>query len=156
MRRRLKVEARLEDDRPYVIPFLRMRGKWLEQMGFPPDRYVEVSMIQPGLLQIRLQPEIQQATELNDKPSAPGSWQDGPIAGISSYSFDYCVHCIEKWEHERRTGFTKSWRELAKRKIQEWEAFMADHYPHQKCPKHVTGDSDPAPVDQSIPNDRRV
>ena len=60
-KRSLKIEARLEDNRPYVIPYLRLRGKWLEKMGFPPERHVEVSLIEPGRLEIRLQPVDAQA-----------------------------------------------------------------------------------------------
>ena len=65
MKRSLKIEARLEDHRPYVIPYLRLRGKWLEKMGFPPERHVEVSLIEPGRLEIRLKAVDGQADEVD-------------------------------------------------------------------------------------------
>ncbi len=126
MKRSLKVEARMEDDRKYVIPYLRMRGKWLERMGFPPDRHVEVSMIEPGLLQIRLKPEGSEQ-EAGENGQQVGNGERSVESKV--HSFEHCVARIEYLEEECHNAFSRAWREHCKREIGEWRAYVAKHHP---------------------------
>ena len=134
MKRSLKVEARMEDGRKYVIPYLRMRGKWLERMGFPPDRHVEVSMIEPGLIEIRLKPEGKEKQTGTDIDRLDNGGSDRS----SFYSLDHCLARIEQLKHECRSAFTSTWRHRCGREIAEWDAYVAKHYPEHRRSK--TGD----------------
>ena len=127
MKRSLKVEARMEDNRKYVIPYLRMRGKWLEKMGFPPDRHVEVSMIEPGLLQIRLKPNGCVAGA-NGEPVISGHRDVESVV----HTLEHCVARMEQLRQECRGAFSRAWRKHCKREIEEWRAYVAKHYPDHR------------------------
>jgi hypothetical protein len=126
--RSLKVEAEGDPWRSKLKPKLRLVGRWLEQMGFPPGGRVEVSPIEPGLLQIKLKPSVcAEATTPYGSPSQTGTQSPEPRV----MSLDECIASLEQWEENRRTAFTKPWREHCKRRITEMEAYILEHYPPQ-------------------------
>lgn len=51
--RRLKIEAVGDFCAGRVKPKIRLTGKWLEQAGFPPGEHVRVSLVAPGVMQLR-------------------------------------------------------------------------------------------------------
>ncbi len=132
----LKIEEEGDFWRKATKPKIRLTGRWLEQMGFPPHRYVEVSMIQPGVLQLRLKPEADgQETQSN---------------GDTIPSFEECMDTIEHLEHEARTAFSPAWRHRCKREIAEWEAFVAKHYPGRNA-KAVSKSVAPSATETASP-----
>lgn len=129
--RSIKVEADGDTWKKKIKPKIRLMGRWLEQMGFPPGRRVEVSLIEPGVLQIKLKPEA--CAQI----SGPLGFHEG-IGNIGTptlHSFEHCVARIQHLENERRKAFSKAWREHCKREIAEWEAYIAEHYPNLRRPK---------------------
>lgn len=106
---------KIEEDGDFWLkktkPKIRLMGRWLEQMGFPPHRHVVVTMIQPGLLQLKLKPDN---TELELQEAVP--------------SFEECVAALERLHRDIRSAFTPAWRHRCKRDVAEWEALIAKHY----------------------------
>lgn len=124
--RRLKVEAEGDPWKKNIRPKIRLVGKWLEKMGFPPERHVEVSPVEPGVLQIRLAPECLQES------IPPGSYE---TKQRTVRSLEHCVARLEHLEKEKLTAFSKAWREHCKREIDEWKAYIAEHYPDYRRSK---------------------
>lgn len=60
MKRKLKVEGFGEPEAPYGEPSrarkvqVRLKGKWLQAAGFPAGRYIDLRVISPGVIEIRL------------------------------------------------------------------------------------------------------
>lgn len=50
---RLKIEAVGDFAAGRVTPKIRLTGKWLERAGFPPGEHVQVSLVAPGVMQLR-------------------------------------------------------------------------------------------------------
>ena len=127
--RRLKVEAEGDPWEKNIRPKIRLVGKWLEKMGFPPERHVEVSPVEPGVLQIRLAPECLQE-------SIPPGLHATKHTAV--HSLEHCVVRLEHLENEKRAAFSKDWREHCKREIDEWKAHIAEHYPDYRRNKTPT------------------
>ncbi len=53
-RRRLKVEERGDFYRHQTIPSIRLKGKWLQAAGLVPGEHVEVTVINRGILELRV------------------------------------------------------------------------------------------------------
>lgn len=125
----LKVEAEGDPWRGKLKPKIRLVGRWLEQMGFPPGGQVEVSPIEPGLLQIKLKPFVCEEATAAYGSTSPNGTQS---AGQRVLPLDECIAWLEQLEEQRRTAFTKPWREHCKRRIAELEAYVLEHYPPQR------------------------
>ena len=54
MTRRIKVEQLGERKRAHAG--IRLKGKWLERVGFQPGGHAEILSVQPGLMEIRFSP----------------------------------------------------------------------------------------------------
>ena len=53
--RSLKIEEHDVGWRKKVKPKIRLVGRWLEQAGFKPGGRIHVSMLEPGVLELRTQ-----------------------------------------------------------------------------------------------------
>lgn len=131
MTRVLKVESEGDPWKNKVKPKIRLVGRWLERWGFPAERQVEVTPIEPGVLQLKLKPLA------NEQQSATnGSLAEQPARhDRAAYrSFEDCIAAIEHLEQERRNAFSAAWRHHCKREIAELEAYIAEHYPNLRRP----------------------
>ena len=52
--RRIKIEERGDFFLKKTIPVVRLKGRWLLAAGFPAGRHVELTVIAPGILELRL------------------------------------------------------------------------------------------------------
>ena len=52
----LKVEEVGDHYRGWVVPRIRLKGKWLSRAGILPNRHVRVSNPQPGVLVVHVLP----------------------------------------------------------------------------------------------------
>lgn len=51
--RSLKIEATGDFYRGKIKPKIRLTGYWLEQAGFKPGHFVQVCLVQPGIMTLR-------------------------------------------------------------------------------------------------------
>ena len=61
MKRRLKIEEQHQDNgradylrRSRRVPAVRLKGKWLQAAGFPPGQHLELTVISPGVIELRV------------------------------------------------------------------------------------------------------
>lgn len=57
--RKIKIEERGDFYRKRTVPTVRLKGKWLQAAGLAPGQYVTVTVVSPGVIELRLcgQPE---------------------------------------------------------------------------------------------------
>jgi hypothetical protein len=58
MTRRIKVEQLGDPARKRTHAGIRLKGKWLERLGFQPGGHVDIVSNQPGLMEIRFTPNL--------------------------------------------------------------------------------------------------
>jgi hypothetical protein len=58
MTRRIKVEQLGDPARKRTHAGIRLKGKWLENVGFRPGGHVDIVCTQPGLMEIRFTPNL--------------------------------------------------------------------------------------------------
>jgi Toxin SymE, type I toxin-antitoxin system len=56
MTRRIKVEQLGDPAHKRTHAGIRLKGKWLERLGFQPGGHVDIVCTQPGLMEIRFTP----------------------------------------------------------------------------------------------------
>jgi len=54
MSRILKIEERGDYHAKTTIPTIRLKGKWLQAAGFDPGSTVQLTVISPGVIEIRV------------------------------------------------------------------------------------------------------
>ncbi len=53
-KRTLKIEERGDYFRKQTIPTVRLKGKWLQAAGFAPGRYLTLTIIAQGVIELRV------------------------------------------------------------------------------------------------------
>ena len=54
MKRRLKIEEMGDPWRRKTIAAIRLKGKWLREVGFSPGSHALVTVLSPGVLELRV------------------------------------------------------------------------------------------------------
>lgn len=54
MQKRLKIEERGDFYRKKTIPVARLKGQWLQAVGFEPGRYLTLTVISQGCIELRI------------------------------------------------------------------------------------------------------
>ena len=61
MKRKLKIESQVQDNgradyqrKTRRVSVVRLKGKWLQAAGFPPGQHLELTVISPGVIELRV------------------------------------------------------------------------------------------------------
>lgn len=54
MKRKLKIESRGDYHAKKTTPIVRLKGKWLQAAGFPSGKHLELTVIAPGVIELRV------------------------------------------------------------------------------------------------------
>jgi cell division inhibitor SulA len=52
--RTLKIEESGDYAAKKITPTVRLKGKWLQAAGFPPGKHLELTVISPGVIELRV------------------------------------------------------------------------------------------------------
>ncbi len=50
----MKIEERGDYFRKRTVPTVRLKGKWLRAAGFPAGRYLTLTVVSPGVIELRV------------------------------------------------------------------------------------------------------
>lgn len=53
-KRTLKIEERGDYSERKTFPAVRLKGKWLQSAGFPAGKHLELTVISPGVIELRV------------------------------------------------------------------------------------------------------